>query len=105
MFVKTASMKYTFGNGQPSEPALCQLYRHTFVPYGASALSRKSRISATLMTDAGLRPLGADAAGSARELPVPVLSPPPEVTQFVTSSPSPAALFASSWWRHFMRRF
>jgi len=21
------------GNGQPKEPALCQLYRHTFVPY------------------------------------------------------------------------
>ena len=21
------------GNSQPSEPALCQLYRHTFVPY------------------------------------------------------------------------
>jgi len=22
-----------FGNGQPREPALCQLYRRTFVPY------------------------------------------------------------------------
>jgi len=25
--------KYITGNGQPREPALCQLYRHTFVPY------------------------------------------------------------------------
>jgi len=23
---------FSFGNGQPREPALCQLYRHTFVP-------------------------------------------------------------------------
>ena len=28
------------GNGQPWEPALCQLYRHTFVPYtGANVRS------------------------------------------------------------------
>jgi len=24
---------FSIGNGQPMEPALCQLYRHTFVPY------------------------------------------------------------------------
>ena len=24
---------FNIGNGQPREPALCQLYRHTFVPY------------------------------------------------------------------------
>jgi len=24
---------YIIGNGQPRKPALCQLYRHTFVPY------------------------------------------------------------------------
>ena len=24
---------FSIGNGQPREPALCQLYRHTFVPY------------------------------------------------------------------------
>ena len=23
---------FSIGNGQPSEPALCQMYRHTFVP-------------------------------------------------------------------------
>ena len=26
-------MYFSPGNGQPREPALCQLYRHTFVPY------------------------------------------------------------------------
>ena len=26
-------MYFSIGNGQPREPALCQLYRHTFVPY------------------------------------------------------------------------
>jgi len=24
---------FSIGNGQPKEPALCQLYQHTFVPY------------------------------------------------------------------------
>ena len=24
---------FSIGNGQPRQPALCQLYRHTFVPY------------------------------------------------------------------------
>ena len=24
---------FSTGNGQPREPVLCQLYRHTFVPY------------------------------------------------------------------------
>jgi len=27
---------FSIGNGQPREPALCQLYRHTFVPYYTS---------------------------------------------------------------------
>ena len=27
------SLYFSIGNGQPREPALCQLYRHTFVPY------------------------------------------------------------------------
>ena len=26
-------LDFSTGNGQPGEPALCQLYRHTFVPY------------------------------------------------------------------------
>jgi len=25
---------FSVGNGQPKEPALCQLHRRTFVPYG-----------------------------------------------------------------------
>jgi len=40
---------FSVGNGQPSEPALCQLYRHTFVPCsvigcGGAQLVRKSVI-------------------------------------------------------------
>ena len=31
---KKISFYFSDGNGQPREPALCQLYRHTFVPYG-----------------------------------------------------------------------
>jgi len=30
------------GNGQPREPALCQLYRHTFVPSSGSSVSECS---------------------------------------------------------------
>jgi len=26
-------LDFSVGNGQPREPPLCQLYRHTFVPY------------------------------------------------------------------------
>jgi len=26
---------FSIGNGPPSDPALCPLYRHTFVPYAA----------------------------------------------------------------------
>ena len=33
---------FSIGNGQPREPALCQLYRRTFVPYLCSMLSRLS---------------------------------------------------------------
>jgi len=28
---------FSIGNGQPSEQVLCQLYRHTFVPYSPAA--------------------------------------------------------------------
>ena len=28
----------SIGNGQPREPALCELYRHTFVPYSSPSL-------------------------------------------------------------------
>ena len=27
------SLYFSTGTGQPREPALCQLYRHTFIPY------------------------------------------------------------------------
>jgi len=41
------------GNGQPREPALCQLYRHTFAPYrqiaaNASSYLRKQQRLASL---------------------------------------------------------
>ena len=31
--VKPCCVPFSIGNGQPGEPALCQLYRHTLVPY------------------------------------------------------------------------
>jgi len=34
---KKIYLYFSIGNGQPGEPALCQLYRHTFVPNGSSA--------------------------------------------------------------------
>ena len=32
-FIRKIYLYFSIGNGQPMEPALCQLYRHTFVPY------------------------------------------------------------------------
>jgi len=32
-FIWKISLYFSIGNGQHREPALCQLYRHTFVPY------------------------------------------------------------------------
>ena len=32
-FIWKIYLYYIIGNGQPREPAQCQLYRHTFVPY------------------------------------------------------------------------
>ena len=32
-FILKMYLYFSNGNGQPREPALCQLYRHTFVPY------------------------------------------------------------------------
>jgi len=34
------SEKFGTGNGQPREPALCQLYRHTCVPYTIIYIAR-----------------------------------------------------------------
>ena len=36
---------FSMGNGQPREPALCQLYRHIFVPYFTRATLRQRGIS------------------------------------------------------------
>jgi len=32
LYLKKTYLHFSSGNGQPREPALCQLYRHTFVP-------------------------------------------------------------------------
>ena len=32
-YLKNTCLYYSIGNGQPRKPALCQLYRHTIVPY------------------------------------------------------------------------
>jgi len=39
---------FSTGNGQPREPALCQLYRHTFVPYTRSNKRRRTECLATV---------------------------------------------------------
>ena len=31
-FISKIYLYFSIGNGQPSKPALCQLYRHTFIP-------------------------------------------------------------------------
>ena len=38
-FIWKIYLYFSIGNGQPREPALCQLYRHTFVPYGPTEAS------------------------------------------------------------------
>jgi len=46
-FIWKICLYFCTGNGQPREPALCQLYRHTSVPYGlsASVASKVPRVS------------------------------------------------------------
>ena len=34
-FIGKICLDFSIGNGQPREPALCQLYQHTFVPYAS----------------------------------------------------------------------
>ena len=46
---------FSIGNGQPSEPALCQLYRRTFVPY---------RVYCTRLFCVHRRPWGCGLAGA-----------------------------------------
>jgi len=33
VYLKNIYLYFGIGNGQPRKPALCQLYRHIFVPY------------------------------------------------------------------------
>ena len=35
-FIRNIYLYFSAGNGQPAEPALCQLYRRTFVPNAVS---------------------------------------------------------------------
>jgi len=44
---------FSIKNGQPREPALCQLYRHTFGPYSTADKHRKRMFSPTFSS--GLR--------------------------------------------------
>jgi len=37
-YLKEKYLYFSIGNGQPREPTLCQLYRHTFVPYVCRSL-------------------------------------------------------------------
>jgi len=39
-FVSKMCLYFSIGNGQPREPALCQLYRHSFVPYEFAFLKK-----------------------------------------------------------------
>ena len=48
---------FSIGNGQPREPALCQLYRHTFVPY-ESFLSADSQCRLQFCTASSTRRWG-----------------------------------------------
>jgi len=45
-FIWKRYLYFSVGNGQHVEPALCQLYRHTFVPY-CVVVRGKNRASAT----------------------------------------------------------
>ena len=38
-FIRKVYSYFSTGNGQPREPALCQLYRHTIVPYTLTGLN------------------------------------------------------------------
>jgi len=40
-FIWKMYLYFSIGNGQPREPSLCQLYRHTFVPYNLFLPSAK----------------------------------------------------------------
>ena len=42
-FIWKIYLYFMIGNGQPREPALCQLHRHMFVPFSISAGFAKMR--------------------------------------------------------------
>jgi len=44
-FIWKIYLYFSIGNGQPREPALCQLYRHTFVTYWLQTLQRTTSLS------------------------------------------------------------
>jgi len=54
LFDKIASVYYiwkiylyfSIGNGQPTEPALCQLFRHTYIPYLINGVRLATRVYA-----------------------------------------------------------
>jgi len=47
---------FSTGNGQTKEPALCQLYRHSFVPYAyTAAAAEAAAVSVQGATTAGER--------------------------------------------------
>ena len=64
-------MCFSTGNGQPREPALCQLYRHTSVPYSpppsvvryTNRPSRHHQMRGTKRHTIACAPLSMDAAG------------------------------------------
>jgi len=46
---------FSNGNGQPRQPALCQLYRHAFVPYGLTTQRSRIRLVAVSLSGNNLR--------------------------------------------------
>ena len=46
-FILTVYYYFSIGTGQPREPALCQLYRHTFVPYKRFEATSRGRADVT----------------------------------------------------------
>ena len=50
--MKNVYLYFSIGNGQPREPALCQLYRHTFVPCMVNFIRQASQPTADWPRDA-----------------------------------------------------
>jgi len=54
-FIREIYLYFSIGNGQLSERALCQLYRHTFVPYSDGSVTHRKIVC--LYIDHTLSPL------------------------------------------------